>query len=277
VAGGVGYHRGEMNHSRSITQSIAFLCPALIVMVGALIRSDECIAAPATTHVSQWAEPTDIPTPKVDDDDVTPNADFHRRHEQFLARAKQGNIDLLFLGDSITADWTWGNHPRLFDQFFGKYRTANFGVGGDRTEHVLWRIDNGELDGISPKVVVLLIGTNNIGWPAADITRGITAIVSTIHQKLPTTKVLLLGIFPRGADPNDPKVIAMRQKIHEVNAALARLDDSNKTRFLDIGQQFLQPDGHIDRAVMPDALHPETRGLEIWANAMMPLLDQMMK
>lgn len=232
--------------------------------------------APLAIADSQWTEPTDVPALKVDQNGV-PNREFQEKHQQFLARGRQGPIGLLFLGDSITADWTWANHPQLFDHYFAQYHPANFGIGADRTEHVLWRLDHGELDAIHPKVVVLLIGTNNIGWPAADIARGVTKIVSVVHQKLPDTKVLLLGIFPRGADPKDHKTAEMREKIRQVNASLAKLDDGNKTRFLDIGDKFLSADATIAKIVMPDALHPDIAGLAIWADAMQATLEQMMK
>jgi beta-glucosidase len=178
---------------------------------------------------------------------------------------------VLFLGDSITHRWL--GSPDIWQKYYGRYDPADFGIEGDRTEHVLWRIAGGELDGIHPKVVVLLIGTNNIGYPVDDIVKGDTKVVSEIHSRLPDTKVLLLGIFPRGADPADP----VRAKIKDVNAALAKLDDGGKTRFLDFGDRFLETDGSISKEMMPDALHPAPKGYQIWAGAMQPLLDEMMK
>lgn len=204
-----------------------------------------------------------------------PNEGFIKQHESFLARGKKGPIGVLFLGDSITAGW--GSAAKIWNEHFGKYQPANFGISGDTTQNVLWRIDNGELDGISPKVVVLMIGTNNIPKPAADILRGDTKIVEEIHQKLPDTKLLLLGIFPRGADPTNKGVAAMREKIKTVNEGLAKLDDGNKTRYLDIGDKFLSPDGTLTKEIMPDALHPNAKGYAIWADAIQPLLDDMMK
>ena len=146
---------------------------------------------------------------------------------------------------------------------------ANFGIGGDKTEHVLWRIDNGELDGISPKVLVLLIGTNNIGYSAEDILKADTksSRKSTISFRRPRCSII--GIFPRGADPSDPNVAAMRAKIIAVNKGLAALDDGNKTRFLDLGDKFLTPDGKITKDFMYDnvALHPNEAGYQLWADA----------
>src|SRR5690606_18268051 len=132
-----------------------------------------------------------IPAPKKD------NGAFLQKHQAFLKRIKEGPIDLLFLGDSITEGWK--NATRVWQEHYGSFRPANFGIGGDRTQHVLWRIQNGELDGIKPKVVVLMIGTNNSGTnTAAQIAAANRKIVQQIRTKLPATKVLVLGIFPRG-------------------------------------------------------------------------------
>lgn len=229
-------------------------------------------AAPAAARPGM--EPADVAAPKRDKEGNIQPA-FQQRHEAFLKRGKEGKIGVLFLGDSITAGW--GGAKDTWEKYYGAYDPANFGIGGDRTQHVLWRIENGELDGISPKVLVLMLGTNNIGYPADDIIKGDKKIVEQIHQKLPNTKLLLLGIFPRGADPADPKVAAMREKIKTVNAELAKLDDGDKTRYLDIGDKFLAPDGKLPAEVMPDALHPKAKGYAIWAEAMQPLLEQMMK
>ena len=219
---------------------------------------------------------SDVPTPKLDSSGKI-DCEFLRLHQSFLERARDGNIGVLFLGDSITKGWSWGDHAQISDRYFGRYDPANFGVGGDRTEHVLWRIENGELDRIRPKVVVLLIGTNNIGDPADDIARGVLKVAERIHQKLPKSRLLLMGIFPRGADPSDPKVAAMRGKIAQVNQALAKLEDGKRTRFLDIGSKFLAPDGMLPKDIMPDSLHLNDKGYQIWAETMKPLLDEMMK
>src|SRR5262252_3849901 len=128
-------------------------------------------------------------------------ATWNQLHEGFLKRAKEGKIDLLFLGDSITQGW--GNNA-VWQKHYGALHAANFGIGGDTTENVLWRIQNGEIEGISPKVVVLLIGTNNFGLeghPPDGIAKGVATIVQTLRKKLPSTKVLLLAIFPRDEKP----------------------------------------------------------------------------
>jgi lysophospholipase L1-like esterase len=207
-------------------------------------------------------------------DAVTPLMKDQDRHQQFLEQAKEGGIDVLFLGDSIT-DW-W---PKLGEESWRRlvdYKPANFGVSGDRTEHLLWRITHGELEGINPKVVVILIGTNNIGnfederpeWIAS----GIKQIVATVHERLPAARVLLLGIFPR-----DGKESAGRKIAREVNEVVRGLDDGDKTRFLDIGESFLDRDGNILPDVIPDQLHLVAKGYEIWLEKMTPLLSEMMR
>jgi len=235
-------------------------------------------AGAQTAPTTQAAEPSsaDVAAPKLDKTGKI-DSRFQQRHESFLRRGKEGKIGVLFLGDSITEGWGGTRGREIWAEYYGKLDPANFGISGDKTQHVLWRIDNGELDGISPKVVVLMIGTNNIGYSAEDILAADTKIVQEIHQKLPDTKLLLLGIFPRGADPNDPKVADMREKIKSVNQGLAKLDDGDKTRYLDIADKFLDADGKLSKDIMPDALHPNAKGYLIWAKAMQPLLDEMMK
>jgi lysophospholipase L1-like esterase len=204
---------------------------------------------------------------------------WKKRHEQFVAMAKMGGIELLFLGDSITDLWGGEGHSNrsqgqaIFHQEFEPLKAANFGIGGDQTQHVLWRIQNGELDGIQPKVVMLMIGTNNTARNTAEeIADGVTAIVKEIHKRSPTTKVLLLGIFPRGEKPN-----RLRDKIKQVNAIIARLDDGGKTvRYLDIGDKFLEPDGSISRKTMYDFLHLTEKGYQAWAEAVKGPIKELM-
>jgi beta-glucosidase len=219
-------------------------------------------------------ETADQPHPKVGRGGATQPA-FETMHESFLARGKAGPIGVLFLGDSITQLWT--RAPDIYKSHYDQYQPANFGIGGDLTQHVLWRIANGELDNISPKVVVLLIGTNNIGYPNDQIIAGDKKIIEQIHLKLPNTKLLILGIFPRGNDPASPATAALRAKLQAVNAELAKLDDGKQTRYLEIWNQFLDKDGILQPDIMNDYLHPTVKGYQIWADAMQPLLDEMMK
>jgi len=194
-----------------------------------------------------------------------------KRHEQFLEIAKKGGVDLLFLGDSITDGWRGKNGKKVWDEHFEPLKAANFGIGGDRTEHVLWRLKNGELDGITPKLAVVMIGTNNGKDPAEDVAAGITAIVSEVRTKSPTTKVLLLGIFPRGEKPN-----AGREKNDKVNEIVAKLDDQKSVKYLDIGSKFLAEDKSISKEIMPDFLHLSEKGYQIWAEAILPTVKEMM-
>ena len=207
------------------------------------------------------------------------NENFLALHEEFLARAKSGPIGLLFLGDSITHQWQTA--PHIWDHYFGKYQPANFGIGGDQTQHVIWRIAEGELDAISPKVVVLLIGTNNCGpYSAEEISAGIQKIISLIHEKIPATKVLALGTFPRGprinADGNPDNWESHMEKIRAVNADLAALDNGDTIRHLDLTKNFTNEDGTIPKIIMPDQVHLTPAGYQLWADAMHPLLTEML-
>ncbi len=201
---------------------------------------------------------------------------FPKRHAENLQRIKEGPIDLLFLGDSITD--RWHEVPELWNASFRKWKPANFGVGGDRTENVLWRLENGELDGVSPRVVVLMIGTNNThsNLPE-DIVSGIRRIIEVIQQKAPETKILLLGIFPR--EPrirNGVPVTMPMDKIKIINKELPKLAEEGKVRYLDIGNHFLS-DGKVPKDVMPDGVHLNAKGYAIWAKAVTPVLKEMMK
>jgi lysophospholipase L1-like esterase len=195
------------------------------------------------------------------------------RHKQFLAIAKKGGVDVLFLGDSITHGW---EGQKAWKKYFEPLKAANFGIGGDQTGHVLWRLTDGdELTGITPKVAVLMIGTNNSGRDSSEqIAEGITLVVTTIHKKSPTTKVLLLGVFPRGKDADT----AIRKKLAGINKIVAKLDDEGKTvKYLDIGERFLEKDGSLSKDIMPDYLHLSARGYEIWAEGITPTLTEMLK
>ncbi|MFI5357334.1 MAG: GDSL-type esterase/lipase family protein [Opitutales bacterium] len=212
-----------------------------------------------------------------------PSGRFRWMHEAFLARAKSP-IGVLFLGDSITEGW--GNAPHVWDHFYGLLQPANFGIGGDRTQHVIWRIENGELDGTHPKVVVLMLGTNNTdNNTGPEIAAADRKIVQLIRAKISGTKVLLLAIFPRGARKDKDGIITAAARedaekrtavINTANVALARLDDGKNIRFLDIGAVFLGQDGKIPFTLMPDQLHPTAAGYQLWAEAMQPLLTEML-
>jgi lysophospholipase L1-like esterase len=202
------------------------------------------------------------------------------QHQANLSVAKNGGVDILFLGDSITAGWAWGNGgSQLWTADFAPRHAANFGIGWDRIQNVLWRVENGELDGISPKVVVLLIGTNNCGNEdngqprntTAEIIEGISNLVRQVQFRLPRAKIILFGIFPRGAK-DDP----VRDQVKAVNAGISTLAADN-LKFIDIGRKFLAPDGTLPRAMFPDLLHPNAQGYQIWADAINPALAGFLK
>jgi len=250
------------------------------VLVGVVVpficvRGDAApVATPATTPST---------SPAVDDGEQgnpsdavqkrgTRAAKFIELHNQFLDRIKNGPpIELLFIGDSITAGWN-SRAKDIWDKYYGP-SAANFGIGADRTQHVIWRITNGELDGIKPKVIVLMIGTNNTGRNSPEeIAAAVEKIITITRGKLPETKILLLGVFPRMKGYEKQGV-----KIDPINQLISKFDDGKMVRYLDIGDKFKNADGKVSEDIMPDGLHPSTAGYQIWADAMQPLLSEMMK
>jgi lysophospholipase L1-like esterase len=215
----------------------------------------------------------------VTQDRSWPQYDWQKRHALTSAAVKRAKPEILFIGDSIThffggeqfdsyalrGQQTWG-------EFYAPRNAGNLGFGWDKTENVLWRLQHGAIDGIEPKVVVMMIGTNNSGnCPAPDIAAGITAIVAELNKRLPRTKILLLGIFPRGEKPGP-----QRDKLAEVNQILGRLDGTQNVTFLDIGSKFLTPGGLISKDIMPDFLHPNEKGYRIWAEEIEPTVKMLM-
>jgi lysophospholipase L1-like esterase len=244
-------------------------------------------AATCALLPAQAATPAKAPKPDASAAIEKKDTDgrFRKMHDSFLARGKAGPIGVLFIGDSITAGWT--KAPHVWEHYFGKYQPANFGIGGDQTQHVIWRIENGELDGIKPKVVVLMLGTNNTGTHSADeIAAADKKIVGMIRAKLPEAKVIVHAIFPRGPRKNAQGVITddvaaearrRQENIAAANVQLAKLDDGRDVRFLDINHVFLGQDGKIPFSIMPDQLHPNAAGYQLWADALQPLLTSLMK
>ena len=208
---------------------------------------------------------------------ITPEKREGAAYKRFLMLNKrvnenQGKIDLLFIGDSITERWeTVGKD--IWKEYYGNKKTINLGIGADRTQHILWRLENGNIDGIEPEVTVVLIGTNNSGSgrnTTREMHTGVVAVVEKLLEKLPDTEILLLGIFPRGRTFNE-----QRGKIAQVNQGLRLLDD-NRVLFLDIGHHFLNSDGSIPQSLMPDALHLSEEGYRIWAKSMEPILTYLL-
>jgi lysophospholipase L1-like esterase len=209
---------------------------------------------------------------------IVPNlaANFQAKHKTNLAVAAQGDAELLFMGDSITDFWRntdgqFAGKP-VQDKYFGKWKIANFGIAGDTTQGVLYRLRNGEGTGFKPKAVMLMIGTNNTGRNTApEIAEGIGAVVLELQKDFPDAKILLLGVFPRGR-AGDP----VRATIARINTIISKLHDGTRVHYLDIGAKFLDPAGNIPTDVMSDALHPSTKGYEIWAEAVNAPLTALM-
>jgi len=202
---------------------------------------------------------------------------FRQKHLANVAVAKAGKAELLLLGDSITDFWRNENGPfagkAVLEKHFGKWNVANFGIAGDTTQGVLYRLQNGEGEGFSPRAVMLMIGTNNTGRNSAEeIAEGIGAVVLQLRKRFPESAILLLGVFPRGKAGD-----SVRQTIRDINTAISRLDDGEKVHYLDIGAKFLNDEGDIPADVMSDALHPSSKGYEIWAEAVATPLGKLME
>lgn len=228
-------------------------------------------------HPAAWELAADQPVFRTDANSLI-------AHSQLLAKAKQSGIDVYFEGDSITRRWGAVDYPELLanwkKNFFG-WNAADIGWGGDRTQNILWRLDNGELDGVNPKVVVLLAGTNNVSDPSApadadaravDISRGIQAIVQVIQEKAPSATIILMGIFPR----NDN--MAFLPVIDKINRDLAAFADGKKIRYLNIDDKLADVDGKLLDGMMnaKDKLHPTVKAYQIWADALKPIFTELL-
>lgn len=192
---------------------------------------------------------------------------FGAKHESNKIIAAAGNIDVLFMGDSITEFWSSDAGPfagrQVMEEFFGDLRIANFGIAGDTTQGVLYRLENGESEGFSPRAIMLLIGTNNAHTNSAgEIAEGIGAVVLSLQRHFPNAKILLLGVFPRST-PDSP----FRTQIAEINSIIRRLHDGEQIFYKDIGAVFLDEDGNIPSSIMSDGLHPGPAGYRAWAEA----------
>lgn len=221
-----------------------------------------------------------VPHEKLEDDFY----DWNQRHAAVLKQGPEVRPEVVFIGDSITHLWggapdePHGNRGRdSWESMAAGRSMLNLGFGWDRTQNVLWRIDHGELAGLQPKHLVVLIGTNNLSGTAharentaLEIAEGITAVVRRAASKCPGAKVVLMAVLPRGAEPSDP----MRKKVEAVNVLLPAVAKDSGAAFLDIGARLVGADGRITKEMMPDGVHPGPAGYAIWAEALKPLLDK---
>lgn len=236
-----------------------------------------CVAAFVLADDKKPAGPAAKPIERLS------QAGWKNRHEKFLAQTKKGGIEVAFLGDSITQGWE-GAGKKAWESTFKPLNAGNYGIGGDQTGHVLWRITEGkELVGIDPKAAVIMIGTNNAGAHTAEqIAEGITAIVRELRKQKPTMKILLLGVFPRSGAKIDKEAKGamagqLQPKIKQINEIIAKLDDGKAVFYKDIGGKFLDADGGLPKAIMPDYLHLSPKGYEIWADEIKAEVEKLTK
>jgi N-acetylglucosamine-6-sulfatase len=236
-------------------------------------------------------DPQPVPAATPDNPSLVPaprkEESCKERHERFNARAKQGHekgdIDLIFLGDSITEGWE-GAGKEAWQKHYATRNAVDFGIGGDETQHVLWRLQNGNVSGLDkpqpkdskpPRLVVLMIGTNNLGNSSAtpaQTAAGVLAVVKELRAKLPQTKVLLLAIFPREAKPEG----SLRKQVAATNQLIKAAKLPDGVTYLDIADKFTDKDGVIGKDVMPDELHLSPKGYEIWAQAIEPKVHELL-
>jgi (4-O-methyl)-D-glucuronate---lignin esterase len=231
-------------------------------------------------HISLRAQtlgedpPADRAAPRVDENSKI-------AHAELLQKRTKGRIDVYFVGDSITRRWGATDYPELLvnwkANFFG-WNAADFGWGADRVENILWRLENGELDGVNPRVIVVLAGTNNVGarpggaGKVENITRGLQAVVEICRRKAPNATIVLTAIFPR----NDN--MAVMPEIDRINANLARMADGSRVRFLNVNRRLADETGRLFDGMMNerDKLHPTIQGYQVWADALKPILTEIL-
>jgi lysophospholipase L1-like esterase len=259
------------------------LAGGVCVLVASMSAPPAASAQSAQTPPSTVASGPSAPAPSGPADQAAPRTDQNSlaAHTQLLQKARQGRIDIYFEGDSIVRRWGATDYPYLLANWtenFHGWNAADFGWGADRTQNILWRLQNGELDGVHPKVIVLLAGTNNVGTQpgdelkVAEITRGVKAIVDLCRQKAPDATIVLTAIFPR----NDN--FEVMPTITRINAGLARIANGSTVRFLDINDQLADQDGRLVAGMMNarDQLHPTLKGYQVWADALKPIFRELL-
>ena len=240
---------------------------AMSVPVGGNDQAGMAVLQLSLTQVLDRQPAAVVPVPQIESWWAT-------QHEHILARIRQGDVDLLLIGDSITQGWGEEGR-RIWDAYYGRRRAVNLGFNGDRTEHVIWRLDHGEIEGIAPKLVVIMIGTNNTGSrhdPPEETAAGIQAILTILRTRLPGTKILLLAVFPRRASADDP----YRRLNAAINHRIRHYADNQQVYFLDLSRHFLDDRGRLSQDLMPDYLHPSEHGYQVWADGMEDMIRKLL-
>lgn len=256
-------------HPSSLSPSVLVGC---LAFSGLAVAQTPAATQPAATVPSATRHSAALAKPRGD-------ANSKLAHEQLVAKAKAGGIDLYFLGDSITRRWgctdpQWSRFLANWKQNFYGWNAGDFGWGADSIQNILWRIQNGELDGVNPKVIVILAGTNNVGTKpggdakVADIVEGIQALIATCREKAPAARIIVMGIFPR----NDS--MAVLPEIHRINEQLASLADDQTLFYLNINDKLADANGKLFDGMTVDGLHPDVKGYQIWADALRPMLER---
>ena len=280
-----GVIRYTLDGSDPVQRSGPYLAPIALAQGGTVKartftedRKQKSDAVETTFEALPGSKPLPSTLVTCTQDRDWPVYDWAKRHAAVSEIVRQQQAELVFLGDSITQMFGGPPHDRgqpgkaVWEKYYVPRNAANLGFGYDYLENTLWRLQHGELAGAKARVVVIHIGTNNLGKNTPEeIAAGIGAICSEVHQQQPQAKILLLAILPRGARPD-----GMRTKLQDVNQRIAKLDGRNGITFLDVGAGFLQPDGSIPRELMGDFLHPTAKGYEIWAEAMEPTLARLL-
>ena len=247
-----------------------------IIAIGLSVTSLMPAYALAAENSSVWPMPAELPAAPAGQNTATyptPRLDWVARVKANNERAHSvaSSVQLIFDGDSITDGWQGTGGKAIWDARYGKLNAFDFGISGDRTQHVLWRLAQGQVDGMHPKLIAIMIGTNNLGSNTPEqIAEGVQAIVAEYRKRCPEAVILLQAIFPRGLEATNPA----RAKIKEINSIISKLDDGKNVIYIDFSDKFLNADGTLPPEVMPDFLHPNAKGYEIWADAIQPVIDK---
>ncbi|MET0322730.1 MAG: GDSL-type esterase/lipase family protein [Duganella sp.] len=250
---------------------VSLLAGALLSLSGAAGAADAVKSAKPAAAIDGKACST-TPAPRTVEYPWMSIARWQAMFQEDLEVADAGKVDLLFVGDSITEGW----NKQVWDKSFGKWKTANFGIGGDHTGNVLWRLDNGHAGNLHPKLVVLTIGVNNFFHcqaSPAEVFEGVKAVVAKLRALYPDSRLLLNAVLPYEQSGQSPK----RAQVEELNRMIAGLDDGKTIIYKDYGKRFLQANGDMSPTIMKDFLHPTPKGYQVWADAMLPDIRKLMK